>query len=658
MALKKNPYSPKTFFVSLACAFCVLTAGANTAPDRGDLPASRFVNWQRAQINFPDATWDTVNVSTLGILPGNALGDSIGLKFVKALAAQGSKKVIYYFPAGTYLFERPICIGPSGVKSDWNVTGAEVNNVVLMGAGPSKTRLLFNCDVTYFKALIWVELPRGYSARNQEDELGYSPKAGDTSIILPSGVSAKVGDLIDIKSTNDSAIMFPPADSSSAWVKKYNNPLDTSEGIYPVAFAESYGQISEVTSVKGNTVTIDPPCGLTFKDSLKPRISMFAAKSRTENIGIQDLYIEHVVDSTHYSPMGQNDIFDIALRFVRNGYIKNVESYKTARGHAIVEYAHNVLVSGCKFSYARRYGVGGAGYGVCIQNRSSAVTVENCEFKHLRHAVVLKEGANHCVIGYNWTHNWAILDPAILDSTGHMIQAEADIANHGMYPHDNLFEGNVCFNITYSDYWGPTGPKTTSFRNRCYLDTGTGIRVHDFSANENVIANILPQAGAYMVDSSCVPVYNEGNVCAGVAKWNALTSSSKLPPSLYLFSAPAFWTPGLAWPAFGPDVASSATNPIPAMSRDSAGTPVRTIDRVYAQSIMYPVFRNGMLRGMLPGAAEISIVSCDGKTMRRFECNKGKYSIRLNTLVPGIYMVKIFGNGIETSGKMLVTDNR
>lgn len=211
--------------LALVC-FCSVMGYA--AIDYRDLPKTRFVEWKRADIQFPDTSWITVDVTTLGIRPGSTLGDSIAKKFVAELSRKGSRGVVYYFPEGTYTFEAPICIGPRGFKSNWNVTGADVNDVVIKGAGPKKTRFRFDCDVSYFKALIWVEKPVGYTARNSTTPLAIIPEVGSSQLSLPSGSPrVAVGDLVEIKSDNDPELMFPPQDSQSAWYRRYFDPADT-----------------------------------------------------------------------------------------------------------------------------------------------------------------------------------------------------------------------------------------------------------------------------------------------------------------------------------------------------------------------------------------------------------------------------------------------
>ncbi|MFP4165331.1 MAG: hypothetical protein ACLFVE_15265 [Chitinispirillaceae bacterium] len=629
------------------------------AVDFKDLPSDRFAQWNSADIPFPDEQWDTVDVTTLGILPGNDISDSISRKFMTILDEKGSARRVYFFPEGTYTFEQPILIGPDGYKSNWNAGGVDVNNFTVMGAGPDKTRFLFDCDVTYFKALFWVEKPGGYYVRNNPVDCTSAPQAGDTEVTLSNASQASPGDFICIKSDNDPQLMFPEGDREEAWYRKYI------EHGYEDEFAESYGQISRVTAVNGNTVSVSPALGIDFKSELNPRASIFELKRRNENIGIQDLYIEHRIDSTRYTPGGTNDIFNIAFRFASDCFVKNVESYKTARGHVMIEYAHNVLVSGSRFSYSRNYGVGGAGYGVCIQNRSSRVTVENNEFRHLRHSVVLKEGANHCVIAYNWSHDWAIVDPEVTDDQGNPIEAEADISIHGLYSHNNLFEGNVCHNIFYADYWGPTGPKTTAFRNlTCGTDTLSGIFVDDYSHNENVIANVLPGKSKLFVDQSCENTYSEGNMVENSVEWNTLASESILPPSLYLESPPHFWCEDLPFPAFGPDVTGAQQNAIP-VNRDEMHTDVVRYKRSDAAGGEVSMrlsdgahrFLNIIRRNdRSSGDITVQLIDCRGKVVDTiYSGPSGTMTLPLRTDLPsGIYYIALKGRQPAVSGMILL----
>jgi hypothetical protein len=59
----------------------------------------------------------------------------------------------------------------------------------------------------------------------------------------------------------------------------------------------------------------------------------------------------------------------------------------------------------------------------------------------------------------------------------------------------------------------------------------------------------------------------------GLVTWDATITTQQMPPSLTYSQKPAFWGSS-PWPAFGPDVAASLTNKIPAQLRyEAMGSP-------------------------------------------------------------------------------------
>ena len=99
-------------------AVTIFLAATLSAFDYKDLPPDRFVTWKQAEITFPDATWDTVDVTSIGINPGNNINEKISEKLLNALKSKGTAKRVYYFPEGEYTFEAPILIGPNGYKAN------------------------------------------------------------------------------------------------------------------------------------------------------------------------------------------------------------------------------------------------------------------------------------------------------------------------------------------------------------------------------------------------------------------------------------------------------------------------------------------------------------------------------------------------------------
>jgi len=59
-------------------------------------------------------------------------------------------------------------------------------------------------------------------------------------------------------------------------------------------------------------------------------------------------------------------------------------------------------------------GTGGYSYGVVCGNRSTDCLTENNIFYHLRHSMVVKEGAAGCVYGYNYSYNTYQADDGLL----------------------------------------------------------------------------------------------------------------------------------------------------------------------------------------------------------------------------------------------------
>ncbi len=81
--------------------------------------------------------------------------------------------------------------------------------------------------------------------------------------------------------------------------------------------------------------------------------------------------------------------------------------------------------------------------------------------RNLRHAMMVKTGANGNVFSYNYSKN--VRRSEWPNNYG------GDISLHGHYSYANLFEGNIVQNIMIDHYWGPSGPLNTFFRNRAEL---------------------------------------------------------------------------------------------------------------------------------------------------------------------------------------------
>ena len=164
--------------------------------------------------------------------------------------------------------------------------------------------------------------------------------------------------------------------------------------------------------------------------------------------------------------------------------------------------------------------------------------------------MMVKTGANGNVLSYNCSGG---------------VQGRhsgCDVSIHGHYSYMNLFEGNVLQFLKYADWWGPTGPLTTCFRNR----VTKGISVADASHRATIIGNTTRSVSvARGCREALVGVTRKG----GKVSWGKLPQDTQLPASLYLDGPPAFWG-DRPWPAIGADVDKGkpgSWTPLPAQDR-------------------------------------------------------------------------------------------
>ncbi|MDZ7778307.1 MAG: T9SS type A sorting domain-containing protein [Bacteroidales bacterium] len=184
--------------------------------------------------------------------------------------------------------------------------------------------------------------------------------------------------------------------------------------------------------------------------------------------------------------------------------------------------------------------------------------IENNVFEHLRHAMMVKTGANGNVFADNYS-----IDPhrseTISDYSG-------DISLHGHYAYANLFEGNIAQNIFIDHYRGPSGPYNTFFRNRAEL-YGFVITTSDNATDQQNIAGLEVTNtnflyGMYTLNGS--DHFEYGNYVTGDI---VPVETDSLPDtSYYLSGLPSFWTQGLPWPSIGVPL-EAGTYDIPAKQR-------------------------------------------------------------------------------------------
>ena len=476
------------------CSFCILLNASGQV-----LPDSLKIDWSSAGYNgtIPKPAL-IINVKDFG-----AYGDSVHDDYAaitNAIKSASSPRVIY-FPNGNYLIKTSLSLP---------------DNVVLRGDG-TKSNLAFNLtggnciNVVNSQAAAFTNIESGYTK-------------GSSTLVLDNTSGFVVNGMAEIREVDGAWDTQPSASTTY-----------------------SVGQVVKIMAVTGNTVTIEPSLHIDYTASLQPQIRPITPK---ENVGIECLKISRV------DPTLNTYGYNIMFNFVHNCWVTGVESNISKGAHILLWISSHVSISGCYFHDAYSYnGTGTSGYGVLVFEHNSDSKVENCIFRHLRHAMVAENGANGNVFAYNYS-----IEPYRSEIPK---DAGGDMLLHGNYAFANLFEGNIGQTIMIDNTWGASGPYNTFFRNRAEL---YGIIVQSSSPvssdRQNIIGNEVTNTsflkGQYSIGGRNQFTY--GNNVRGVIKPTGTQNLAD--KSYYLQGQPYFWNITAPWASIGtPNKLSSGTNP-------------------------------------------------------------------------------------------------
>ncbi|MCS7029623.1 MAG: T9SS type A sorting domain-containing protein [Bacteroidia bacterium] len=468
------------------------------------IPAARRVDWQNTGYPHPIPNpTHIINVKSFG-----AVGDGITDDYpaiINAMNALGGHRGVVFFPAGTYLIKNQIAANDSvifrGVSSDSTILKFDFNG---------NTKNCFN---------IWGDFPD-----TVEVPIIGGLSKGSNTLTVTNPTHFAVGEDIEIKQDNGS------------W------------DINPVFWAnESVGHLATITAISGSEITISEPLRMDFDITLNPRMRKVTMR---KEVGIECLRI-HKVDTCNYTGCVS---FNISFSIAKQCWVKGVESSMSIGAHIGIGISTHITVQGCYIHDAFTYtGVGTRGYGVVLFKHTTACRIENNIFEHLRHAMMVKEGSNGNVFGYNYS-----MDPY---RTEYPHDATADISVHGHYPFSNLFEGNIAQNIIVDGYWGIAGPYNTFFRNRAEL---YGF-LHDISPpqeNQNYVGNEVTNTasgkGFFFIPGT--NIFSHGNNVKGSIVPSG--TGTLADTTYYLTSKPDYWDiPGVTWSIGIPNPLNSGTNP-------------------------------------------------------------------------------------------------
>jgi hypothetical protein len=414
----------------------------------------------------------------------------------------------------------------------------------------------------------------------------------------------------------------------------------------PATWAEySVGHLSRVTSVSGDTLFLVDALRMSLDASLSPEIRKIYPVT---NAGLECFRLSR----TDSLAPGTN--YGMYLFKAWNCLIKGVESYKSIGAHLLAEVAAHCEIRDSYFHEAYTYdGANTRGYGVVMGEHACSNKIENSVFRKLRHAMMIKQGANGNVFGYNYSRE--------VLRTEFPSNASGDISVHGHYPYANLFEGNVCQNIAVDQAWGPSGPRNVFFRNRAelygFIITSGTIQSDSQAVVGNTIPSFAPFTGLYLFNGSGHFTY--GNTVQGVIQPSGTSSLSD--SSCYLDSVPDFMYTVNGFPPIGTGGSGAETNAAKLRFTNGAspaicGQETTTVNEVPADELLPLVnYREGTIEISMQKASgndfsSVFVSDISGRTLLNshpiFAGETTTHSVQLR-LKQGIYFATFSGNGIN-----------
>ncbi len=453
---------------------------------------------------------NSIDVTLFGAIPNDGLDDFSAV--VNAISSLNGNAGVVLFPYGTYNLSSVINLPDS---------------VILRGGGATQTLLNFNFNNNPNNCF---NISRGQSGSFTSIVFGYY-KDSKAIVVINASQNFNVGDAIQIRQTNGS------------W--------DTNPATWA---ANSVGHMSTIDSINADTIYLHEALRINFDASLNPQIRKIVPRS---NCGLE------CFSFTRSDTAAASINYGVYFSYAYNCWINGVEIYKTIGAQVFAEASNHISITGNYFHDSYLYdGASTRGYGVALAVHTGACLVENNIFRRLRHAMMVKQGANGNVFAYNYSREPKRSEP-INDFAG-------DINCHGHYPFANLFEGNVAQNITIDQAWGPNGPYNTFFRNRAELygllmSSGTVQ-----SDTQNFVGNDITNMGGLM---GFYALYGTGHFEHGNNVKGVITpagTQSLADSSYYLTAVPTFWNMVNAWPNIGTPNTAGASNP--AQDRYSSGS--------------------------------------------------------------------------------------
>jgi hypothetical protein len=385
------------------------------------IPADRLTAWNPGipgGVPARSTVCASLEASTYG---GGAQDATAGIQAALDACPEGQ---VVALSAGTFAISRTLQI---------------TKGIVLRGQGPSLTKILIPVGTNANLVTIGTQ----WFKFTQSTNLAGDAVKGTRTARLTNNPGLAPGEIVLVDQITNPEITewsskSPPGDPSRTWFTRPDRPI---------------GQVMEVESASGNTVTFTTPFHIGFQTAYAAQLSRFShdnngpAAPVTKYAGLEDLYVRG-------GSGGQGNVW---LSNAAYSWIKNVESDYQDGASVSIAASFRCIVRDSYVHSTQKPSPGGGGYGFSFSWYAADNLLENNISWNMNKVMVMRASGGGNVIAYNY------MEDGWIDSSPGWVEVGLN-ASHMTTPHYELFEGNESFNFDGDNTWG-NSVYITVFRN-------------------------------------------------------------------------------------------------------------------------------------------------------------------------------------------------
>ena len=399
------------------------------------LPADRATMWNpglNSVGGIPSASW-----AICATLTPSGGDDASAIQ--SAIDACGASKVVK-LGAGTFKIGRTLNIPSTVVLRGSGGPGAGASQTTLQQTG-GQTNIAFD---------------PGQSGFTQITNLAADAVKDSSTATLVSALALSAGELVVVDQLDDPQV--------TVWGDQDDGPGGASRGWFArgpgsqgEAAGRPTGQVLEVASVNGTTVTFTTPFHMTYKTANSAQLLRLSSSSSgsgpvvaaIRNAGIEDLRLT--------GGQGGDNGANVSMNWCAYCWMRNIEADRSDGSDVAMTGTFRSVLRDSYLHETVNPSPGGGGYGLAMNWHASDNLIENNISWNFNKVMVMRATGGGNVIAYNYMEDgWIDYEPCWVEVGLN--------ASHMTTPNYELFEGNQSFNFDGDSTWG-NAVYITVFRN-------------------------------------------------------------------------------------------------------------------------------------------------------------------------------------------------